>query len=166
MPAGNVHSALLAADSHGQRKGRAIAAAGTDGAGADKAAAPGSAPGAAPSSVSILTAALSAVSSSVFTPADLATLKRRCLEGDVDLAAKYTTVVASGMLTDGDFWEAHLDALIDAATAKPRRGLPSMMPDELQADETAQGRQRFRLDNSRKVTIFVKEPRVHDAFLL
>lgn len=86
----------------------------------------------------------------------------RVLQGDAELASRYASVVGGGILQDDEFWDAHLEALVDAATSRTRQALPSLMPDELQADGAA----FVKLDRGRKATIFLKEPAVHAALLV
>ncbi len=92
------------------------------------------------------------------------------LRADAELASRYAAVVGgTGVVSDDEFWEAHLDALVDAATAHARQALPSLMPDELQAEGSgsakAGGAQLIKLDRARMATIFLKEPVVHAALL-
>lgn len=128
--------------------------------GPSSSAAPTSSP--TPTSSSRLSAFLRAVSGgSVFTDTDVASLKTRVLQGDPELASQYASVVGGGILADDEFWDAHLEALVDAATSKTKQALPSLMPDELQPDGAY-----VKLDRARKATIFLKEPAVHAALLV
>jgi len=128
--------------------------------------------GAAPSSNDLLARMLGslatgvgAAANAVFVAADVAQLKRQCLEADPELASKYASVVATGAVSDAEFWQAHAHALLDAATAHGRVGLPSERPDTLRADGNADGKATYLLNARRKVAIFVKEVRVYDAFV-
>lgn len=109
-------------------------------------------------------AAAMGFSSSTFDPlsgADLGSLKAELLQKDAQLASQYSELVGSSLITESQFWHARRGALVDAYSRKTKVGLSSVAPESLLA---AEGTTTVKMDQAAKVQIFVKQPKVFEAF--
>lgn len=105
---------------------------------------------------------------------DLRALKQSLLASRPQLRLEYQELVASRVVSDGEFWstDARRSLLVDAALAHPQVGLSSRAPHTLLrttapagSDPNAPASAPVKVTQQMKLAIFKREPAVQEAFL-